>query len=60
MAFFAGNILQDEDSRLVMAYKSGEVYIILNLRECDMKKYAFAFDEILGGIWNKEGDMFML
>lgn len=45
---------------MVVAYESGEVYLIYNLRECDMKKFAFGFDEILRGIWGKEGGFFML
>ncbi len=57
---FEGNTLDKDQSRLILCYRSGEFYIINNLRECDMRKFSFGFDEILAGIWNKEGTGFCL
>ncbi len=60
MVVFEGNILENEFSRLLLAYQSGELYLIHNLRECDMRKLLFGFSQIHFGRWNKEGDGFAL
>ena len=60
LVVFDGNTLEGEHSRLILSYKSGEVYLIYNLRECDMRKFCFGFNEILAGTWNKEGNGFAL
>jgi len=57
---FEGNILEDEFSRLLLVYHTGETYLIHNLRECDMRKLIFGFQKVHFGRWNKEGDGFSL
>lgn len=44
----------------MLSYQTGDVYLINNLRECDMKKFAFHFSEVFTGAWSKEGDSFAL
>ncbi len=36
IVFFKGNTLEGSGSRLVIGYEKGQVFMINNIRECDM------------------------
>lgn len=57
---FESNNIEGINSRLLIAFNNGALYLIKNLRDGDMKKIDYNISQIFKGCWSKNGKIFAI